>query len=224
MGDIFHPDVPWEFLDQIWSTMGCCDAPDLRHLTFQILTKRPAIMMAYQNYRESTGMVFNLPNLWVGVSVEDQDTANHRIRILNEKIKATVKFVSLEPLLGPVVFRDVPGFNRSDLNLWNWWMIVGGESGNGARSCDLAWIRSIIQQCKIARVPVHVKQLGRNPIGDWYGRPLKKAATCLMDNQPLENTPFKIDGIFRLNNRDGKDPSAWPEDLRIQEFPNAMHA
>jgi protein gp37 len=208
MGDIFHPDVPWEFLDQIWAVMGCCNAPDMRHHRFQILTKRPLMMLAYQNYRESVGMVFDLPNLWVGVSVEDQESANIRIQILNENIKAAVKFVSLEPLLSPVKFREVPGFNRIGQDLSNWWMIVGGESGTGARPCDVDWIYSIVNQCQRAHVPVHVKQMGRLSIG-FHG----KFGDAVITDSNFGNFEY------RFKDRNGKDPSEWPEDLRIQEFP-----
>jgi protein gp37 len=185
MGDIFHKKMSFGLLDHIWATMGCCELPDLRHLTFQILTKRPDRMLEYAKYRAESGMVFGLPNLWVGVSVEDQETANIRIPILNDHIKAVVKFVSLEPLLGPVIFRNVPGFNRIDLNLRNWWIIVGGESGPGSRPMNPNWVRSIRDQCQVSGVPFHFKGWGdwaqnQYVAGNAFG--YAKAKRTLFDN------------------------------------------
>lgn len=102
-----------------------------------------------------------LPNVWLGVSVENQSAADDRIPHLLAT-PAAVRFLSCEPLLGPVQlgvggqFFDygIGGCPRID------WLICGGESGPGARPCDVAWIRSIVQQCKAAAVPVFVKQLG----------------------------------------------------------------
>lgn len=103
--------------------------------------------------------LFPLPNLWLGVSVENQKAADERIPFLLET-PAAIKFLSCEPLLGPVDFRKVPYFNRTDLNLSNWWVIVGGESGRGARPMDADWARSIRNLCKIAGVPFFFKQWG----------------------------------------------------------------
>jgi protein gp37 len=188
MGDIFHTSVPRHFLDQLWATMGCCDSPDLRHLTFQILTKRPAEMLSYAKSRESSGMVFNLPNLWLGVSCENQATADERIPLLLQA-PAAVRWVSAEPLLSGLILRDewmhlgcrptmdLPaGSGKLD------WVIVGGESGPGARPMHPDWVRSIVKQCKSASIPVHVKQI-------------------------------------HLNGKLSKNPTDWPEDLRVREFP-----
>src|SRR5690606_30731312 len=91
-----------------------------------------------------------LPNVWLGVSVENQDAADERIAHLL-RTPAAVRFLSGEPLLGPGHFRQVPEFNRVGLSLRDWWVIVGGESGPGARPLNVAWIRSIVQQCRTAR-------------------------------------------------------------------------
>lgn len=109
-----------------------------------------------------------LPNVWLGVSVEDQKTADERIPILLQ-VPAAVRFVSVEPLLSgiqlvagantrsgrPLKLHDF-GRYTSDIH----WVVVGGESGPKARPCDVAWIRSIVRQCKKAQVPCFVKQLG----------------------------------------------------------------
>jgi protein gp37 len=178
MGDIFHKSVPFSYLDQIWATMGCCESPDLRHLTFQILTKRTDRMFEYAMYRAQSGMVFDLPNLWVGGSIEDQKTADERIPLLLQT-PAHIRFVSVEPMIGPVnlspfIKRDCravcpeenectqcnAGFaaymsgNQLD------WVIVGGESGPGARPLHPDWVRSLRDQCIGAGVPFHFKQWG----------------------------------------------------------------
>jgi protein gp37 len=98
-----------------------------------------------------------LPNVWLGVSVEDQRRADERIPLLLDT-PAAVRFISAEPLLGPIDFRRVPGFNRVGLNLQDWWVIAGAESGRGARKMDLDWVRSIRDQCAAARVPFFYKQ------------------------------------------------------------------
>jgi len=97
-------------------------------------------------------------NVWLGVSVEDQKTADERIPILLQT-PAAVRFVSAEPLLGPVDLRAVRWGHATSLIKLDW-IIVGGESGPGARPCDVAWIRSIVEQCRAAAVPCFTKQLG----------------------------------------------------------------
>lgn len=96
--------------------------------------------------------VWPLPNVWLGVSVEDQARADERIPLLLQT-PAAVRFVSCEPLLGEVRFVGSAGAGRID------WVIVGCESGPRARPCSVEWIRSIVRQCKSAGVPVFVKQI-----------------------------------------------------------------
>jgi hypothetical protein len=91
------------------------------------------------------------------------------------------------------------------------WVIVGGESGPGARPCDVSWIRSIVEQCKTAEVPCFVKQLGADP------RPLLMTASPLYAKASRESAPQQLWGP--LLSRKGADPSEWPADLRVQEFP-----
>jgi protein gp37 len=95
------------------------------------------------------------PSAWIGASVEDQAAAERRIPHLL-KIPAVVRFLSVEPLLGPIAFTTLDGIA---------WGIVGGESGPRARPCDLGWIRSVVAQCRAYGVPPFVKQLGRRPVG-----------------------------------------------------------
>ena len=149
-----------------------------------------------------------LPNVWEGVSVEDQATADARIPVLLQT-PASVRFVSYEPALGPVDFRPwLPGFawpegSTRALN----WLIIGGESGPHARPCDLAWIRSVVAQCKAAGTPCFVKQLGAHVMESRGER----------GSDGPEGVTV-ISGM-RYRDRKGADPSEWPDDLRVQEFP-----
>lgn len=128
--------------------------------------------------------------------------------------------MSVEPLLGPIDFSDedeIHGpFNRLDLGLIHW-VIVGGESGPGARPCNVAWVRSIVEQCKAAEVPAFVKQLGKLSVWDGCG---------LVANNPPGGT-FKdyIGGcevrVLRLGDGKGGSIDEFPADLRVREFPTA---
>jgi protein gp37 len=216
MSDLFHEGVSDETLDRIFAVMAL--AP--RH-TFQVLTKRPARARAYLEARSRSATVwkgaaralgyalefdgvslvpFPLPNVWIGTSVEDQATADARIPVLLET-PAAVRFVSAEPLLGPVdldrggwsllePMKSPTGKRRPGLD----WVIVGGESGPGARPCDVRWVSAIVGDCQAAGVPVFVKQLGAKPIG-----------------------PERA--YFPVTDRKGGDPAEWPEGLRVRQFP-----
>jgi len=120
------------------------------HLDWQLLTKRPQNItsMVPEAWLTGTWPI----NVWIGTSVEDQDAANKRIPELL-KVPAAVRFLSCEPLLGPV---DLKGVKEGDLQ----WVIAGGESGPGARPMDLAWARSLKDQCQPKGIALWVKQLG----------------------------------------------------------------
>lgn len=211
MSDLFHESVPNEFIFNVWLTMDRCP----QHI-FQILTKRPARMKEFLSKGfmglGSPNSYAPNPNVWLGVSVEDQATADERIPLLLQT-PATVRFVSLEPMLGPV---DITKY-MPDADRLKWfdgveqlecggkiypripelkWVIVGGESGPKARPCEVDWVRSVIRQCKAAGTACFVKQLGSNPtLHGFVGMPLK--------------------------NSKGSNPDEWSEDLRIREFPKA---
>lgn len=153
MSDLFHRDVPEWFISAVWDVMTV--AP---HHTFQILTKRSRRMRQVLT-GESHGMAFStmpwvgpvapLSNVWLGVSVE---TEPYQFRI--DDLRATpaaLRFLSLEPLLGPLDALDL-----TDIG----WVIVGGESGPNARLVDPDWVRSIRDQCAAAGVPFFFKQWG----------------------------------------------------------------
>ncbi len=138
MSDLFHEDVPEAFIHEIFYTMA-----ETPWHTYQILTKRAerlAELAPKLNWR---------PNIWMGVTVENADHAD-RIDHLRS-VPSAVRFLSLEPLLGPL-----PDINLSSIN----WVIVGGESGPGARPMDAQWVTEIRDQCLDAEVPFFFKQWG----------------------------------------------------------------
>jgi protein gp37 len=168
-----------------------------------------------------------LPNAWLGVSVENQATADERIPLLLGT-PAAVRFLSVEPILGPVdLFAKCPPFYAPHLRSDRiGWVIVGGESGPNARPCDVAWIRSVVEQCREAGVPCFVKQLGALPFeGDGrhthvsgdrdYGVVCDQGDPCPhCGKRPTTNWPR-----LALRDQKGGDLEEWPEDLRVREFP-----
>lgn len=201
LSDLWHEDVPFEFVDKIFAVMALSP----QH-SFQVLTKRPERAAAYfsdtkvrERIAESKFVVSDaagydaastrcrnlyersyrparqenpdwpLPNVWIGVSVEDQKAADERIPILLQ-IPAAIRFLSCEPLLGPVDLTGYCGFDAGDKrgHLSNIeridWVIVGGESGHKARPMAPEWAVSLHKQCKAAGVPFFFKQWG-----EWSG-------------------------------------------------------
>ena len=161
MSDLFHEKVPFTFIGRAFRKMDFCE----QHI-FQILTKRiyrAAQFCLRDNLLYCTGMSVLPQNVWLGVSCENQKWAAQRIPKLLQ-IPAAVRFVSFEPLLGPVDLTDIhpvkePYIPDPVLD----WVIVGGESGPGARPMDPDWARSIRDQCREAGVPFFMKQMGGFP-------------------------------------------------------------
>ena len=155
-------------------------------------------------------------NVWLGVSVEDQRRADERIPMLL-RTPARVRFLSCEPLLGPI---DLNGYLADHEWLHGVpgginWVIVGGESGPGARPMDLEWARNIVQQCKAAGVPVFVKQLG-----SYWARGNAALAQCAAAMHGLDHQEmYKRYGKRLDPGYKGGNPDFWPEDLRIREIP-----
>jgi len=194
-------------------------------LDWLLLTKRPeAVMRLIPEWWHA-----GLPsNVWVGTSVENQEAADERIPYLL-RVPARVRFLSLEPLLGPVVglspylvddlSRMGCAGNRMEID----WMIIGGESGPKARPCNVAWVRDLVWQGHDAGVPVFVKQLGAQVFWDgmsdpgqhWPGDVEARSTTRGLRG-------FSAGGWHMvLSDRKGGDPAEWPEDLRVREFPGA---
>ena len=144
MSDLFHPDVTYDFITQVFRVMG--NTP--KH-TYQILTKRPGRMVDW--WQKEWGVIMPR-NVWMGVSVEDQRRAPN-IEVLN-RANAMIRFVSAEPLLERVDLSEY--LNNGMLD----WVIVGGESGPNARPMDLDWAEDLLEQCAKAGVPFFLKQLG----------------------------------------------------------------
>jgi protein gp37 len=215
MGDMFHEAVPDGFIDKVFAVIALCP----QH-TFQVLTKRAERMVKYLinhaktssedaaetiNGKQNRWNPWPLQNVWLGVSCENQDAADERIPLLLQT-PAAVRFVSVEPMLGPVDFglwaenviqengdiierkfqvhhswfayKNYPGID---------WVIIGSESGPGARTMKIEWAQDLVAQCKAAGVPVHVKQI-------------------------------------HVNGKLSKNMDEWPKDLRVREFPEVINA
>jgi protein gp37 len=197
---------------------------------------------------DNCGAAFPFENVWLGVSVEDQETADERIPLL-QQTPAAVRFVSYEPALGPVDFSSAwlkecprcgdtlsvpfegggkpcptclrPNGSQGGVCGIDW-VIVGGESGPKARPCDIAWIRSAVEQCKAASVPVFVKQIGAKP-KDWCVNRLfsddDDYEDGFCDFEEAGESRHCGDRCCMLSDRKGGDMAEWPEDLRVREFP-----
>lgn len=139
MSDLFHEKVPFEYIEQVFSVMK-----QAHHHTFQILTKRADRMAAYCRTRAVP------PNTWLGVSVENRKHGVPRIDVLR-RIDATIRFLSIEPLL-----EDVGQFDLTNIH----WVIVGGESGGRARPMHAEWVENVKRQCDDFGVPFFFKQWG----------------------------------------------------------------
>lgn len=137
MSDLFHKDVPDEFIFEVFKTMNLA-----KQHCFQVLTKRPERVVKLADKLKWS------PNIWIGTSVESMKVIE-RVNLLRQ-VPASIRFLSCEPLLGPL-FLDLEGIH---------WVIAGGESGPGARPIDEMWVRSIRDQCLEQNVPFFFKQWG----------------------------------------------------------------
>jgi protein gp37 len=195
MSDLFHRQVPGEYIAQVFAAMALAQ----RH-TFQVLTKRHGRMRSLLNnghWRMQIAVemerlaphcldrwpadepLLPLPNAWLGVSAEDHKRAGLRVPAL-AATPAAVRFISAEPLLGPIPSPQLGGIH---------WLIVGGESGPRARPLDTGWVRELITACRDAGTAVFVKQLG----------------TAWARAHGLRGK--------------GTDWESWPAELRIREYP-----
>lgn len=190
MTDIFGEWVPDEWIFQYLD--GMASAP---MQTFQLLTKRAErlrnMVFQWMHKREFRRMP---RNIWLGVSVEDVK-CKERLELL-EGIPATVKFASFEPLLEDLEL--VP----NEIKMLNW-AIIGGESGPGARPCNIEWVRKIVGVCLWNNVAPFVKQLGVNPY-----------------LPEINGDAYSEDNCYRFNHPKGGDITEWPADLRVREFPS----
>ena len=166
MSDLFHEDVPTSFIVQVFDTMLRAN-----HHTFQVLTKRP---------ERARLLSTELPwprNVWMGISIENQRWTTRIVHL--REIPAAIRFLSCEPLLGPLHL-DLSGID---------WVIVGGESGHGARPMQADWARNVRDQCAAAAVPFFFKQWGAH---DANGvRVGKHKAGRLLDHQTWDEQPSR---------------------------------
>lgn len=158
MSDLFHKSVPAAFIERVFDVME--RAPQHR---FQVLTKRP------NRVAQMEGRLNWMPNIWLGVSIESERWMG-RLETLKET-GAHVKFLSLEPLLGPLPNIELDGID---------WVIVGGESGPGARPMEADWVRDIRDQCESSGVPFFFKQ---------WGGVFKKRTGRTLDNREWNQMP-----------------------------------
>jgi len=159
MGDLFHESVPLDFMRRVFSVMNACQ----QH-TFQILTKRPERAMAF-----SSKLLWT-PNIWMGATAENAEVTARRAKCIRGT-GAKVKFLSAEPLLSPIPRLALSGID---------WVIVGGESGPGARPMLPEWVQQIRDRCVRYRVPFFFKQ---------WGGVHKKATGRLLDGRTWDEMP-----------------------------------
>ena len=239
-------------VDLVWLAWFLQLIHDTPNLTWLLLTKRPENFMRQVDrqallrlemmknpkevgLREWLGQWINgtpPSNVLVGTSIEDQPRASRVLDLL--KIPAAGRFLSVEPLLGPVelplsgnttgfpkhIRRDGSGVGMPQrIN----WVIIGGESGHGARPCNVEWIRSLVRQCKDASVPCFVKQVGAKA----YEEDFAHTKECWNEHCALTGGPEDCEGEvihdnLELTHRKGGDPAEWPADLRVREFPEGL--
>lgn len=254
MTDLFADFVTDEMIDRVFAVMALC--PQHR---FIVLTKRAKRMREYvvarpdsmEVYRAAmgthilTGMKgvfgeahkFPLPNLILGVSVENQRYADERIPELLET-PAACRYLSVEPLLGPV---DLDSDGADHVHVLSCgdsshrdnggqcrgvdWVVVGGESGPGARPFRVEHAWSLVKQCREAHVPVFVKQFGAHPIvsacrqSHWdYGEQFGRKAKFTHNGEDFDTWRW------HLKDRKGGDWAEWPLHMRVREFPKMLEA
>lgn len=246
-GDWCHPKVPREWRDWMLAVEALCPQHRFLHLTKRAEEQRSYLSdpetprrvariaagragwssarvamftdpsaAAGAGCGEPTYIPWPLPNVWPGTSVENQDHVSRITDLL--ATPAAFRWVSLEPLLGPL---NVPPLYLGGLS----WCVIGGESGPSARPCDLAWIRSVVEQGKAAGVPVYVKQLGALPVmseAAWHLAGSSGPAPLLSAAKSAKYTVCEPGNVaLALRDRKGADPFEWPEWARVQEFPKA---
>lgn len=271
MTDAFGRFVTDEWLDRMMAVAALA-----KQHTFQFLTKRADRAQAYMlrlsrsieplqqaarsmgysfkftsplNGKELSLLPWPIPNVWLGVSVEDQKTADERIPLLLQT-PAAVRWISAEPLLGPInlsgdyltailgkyPFKHYSGPRTSVARMLDW-VVVGGESGPKARGLDLSWARSVVRQCAAASIPVFVKQLGAHP---FERKPAEgpqgvRAALANIEKPHPQRLWFR-DGwtliskgevsewikAIKLTDKKGGDINEWPVDLQVREFPTSL--
>ncbi len=255
MGDTFTESLAIDWLAPLLPRMA--ESPRI----FMVLTKRGNRM------EEISKLHAFPPNFWPGVSITSQRTMPRIGGLLNTR-GGGARWISAEPLLGPVDFTDGPSDPMSQMGEWSnldflKLVIIGGESGPGARPCDLDWVRSLIGRCKDAGCAAFLKQVGSRVFdssstpfctfdsydhwcakaGSWLGgvsgggykhkKPERaicvdmKGRVCSIGRDFMlardeEAYPVRAFSEVKMRDAKGGDPTEWPDDLRVREFPKAM--
>jgi protein gp37 len=210
MSDLFHEDVPLAYIHEVFDVMARA-----HWHRFQVLTKRA------ERLKEVSPELPWAPQIWMGVSVESAPYL-HRIEALRQT-GAYRRFVSLEPLLGPMPHLDLKGID---------WVITGGESGPQARPIDPAWVRQIRDHCREQGIPLFFKQWGRvkhnpDPADPTIakGHPFHAKGGCQLDGAVIWEKPIVLEdghpanGHHQLEGREGAGSHASPETGRNPEAP-----
>ena len=200
MSDLFHKDIPTEYIARVFDTMERADWH-----TYQVLTKRSSPMRDFIHQHYSGQLA--PPHIWLGVSIENT-AAMTRLRHLKQT-NASVRFVSFEPLIGPLGAVNLEGIH---------WVIAGGESGPGARPMHKEWVRSLRDQCQAQRVAFFFKQ--------WGGRTPKAGGNTLDGRQWLEypqveseqqlGMPLQVAGVPTDDRNDLPDVGTWAQDTKFR--------
>lgn len=186
LADVFDNEVPGKWREELWDLIAVT-----QNLTWLLLTKRIGNASKMLPWLGASPY----PNIWLGATIVNQDEADRDVPKLLAA-HAAVRFVSYEPALGPIDWTKFPGIN---------WIIVGGESTQGAKARDFSvdWALDTITQARVIGAAPFVKQLGSRPY---------------VPERPMMEFTIGRRG-FSLNDRAGADPDEWPADLRVQEFP-----
>ena len=210
MGDLFHPSVEIGFLTHVFDTIEQCP----QH-TFQILTKRPEnISKLWTNQSERPGHSWQymrkgtvLPNVWLGTSCENQEWYDKRWPIAAQ-IPAAVNFISFEPLLSDIQMK--PPYPS--------WCIICAESkgGHPGRECKIEWVRSIVQQCKAAGIPVFVKQIH---MWETWCNDLNRKILCETEFDAAQLGLFSGHKPKCVLLKYPRDKDLFPKDLQVWEWP-----
>lgn len=228
LADILDGEVPVRYLADALKVIHAA-----KNLDWLLLTKRPEnffprmseVMVHWGIHGGGTTADWLMdwtregkapPNIWMGTSTEDQATFESRLPHLI-KIPAHIRWLSCEPLLGPIDFK----FDGSGVSAIQW-VVLGGESREGkdrdkARPCNLEWIRSGIEQCKAAAVKCFVKQVGSVPIGPWP-QAGNDGASGIVDLRKAGRLSAYGD-LPPFKDAKGGKMKEWPEDIRLQEWP-----
>ena len=187
MSDTFHEKVPREWQDRLFEAMAAAS-----HHEYQLLTKRPGVMLRYLQDRGAKALPV-LPNVWLGFSAETQELFDQRWAEAKQAAAlGWLVWVSIEPQLEKIALGDALQEGLA-------WVVTGGESTmpySDARPYYLEWAESLIAECQNAAVPVFMKQMGVNPWAMLHEAPTKLKFT-----------------------REGKHLAEWPEHIRVQQFP-----